>query len=229
MENEAANKCTFLTREIWKSGFFTISNPKLFFQTDKLHTEAHIPRHVETEIATLSNMHRLCQGKGHHLFCTSKHVPKFLCVLFREEQGADSKNFISFTSDACRGNNADVNPRNLEVKQNSSRTVDGLLIFPSCFSRFTELTTAPCTRIAVWPLYTSQKRKKTTHLIVFKWCKCLSSPKCLTGLVMAWRPHHRLYFKQLKGQYHLCNSYIKAILALTLQSNPIRMLVQSSS
>ena len=100
---------------------------------DKLHLEAHIPRHVETEIARLSNMHRLCQGKCHHPFCTSKHVPKFLCVLFREGQGADSKNFISFMSDACQGNNADVNPRNLEVKQNSSRTVDWLLTFLRVF------------------------------------------------------------------------------------------------
>lgn len=110
-----------------------VSNSKLFFQTDKLHLETHIPQHVETEITRLSNMHRLCQGKCHHPFCTSKHVPKFFCVLFREEQGADSKNLISFTSDPCQGNNADVNPRNLEVKQNSSRTVDWLLIFLRVF------------------------------------------------------------------------------------------------
>lgn len=33
----------------------------------------------------------------------------------------DSKNLISFTPDSCQGNNSDVNPRNLEEKQNSSR------------------------------------------------------------------------------------------------------------
>lgn len=110
-----------------------ISNSKLFFQMDKLHLEAHIPQHVETEITRLSNMHQLCQGKCHHPFCTSKHVPKFFCVLFREEQGAGSKNFISFTSDSHQGNNADVNPRNLELKQNSSRTVDWLLILLRVF------------------------------------------------------------------------------------------------
>lgn len=45
----------------------------------------------------------------------------------------DSKNLISFTPDSCQGNNADVNPSDLEGKQNSSRTRDWLHIFLHVF------------------------------------------------------------------------------------------------
>lgn len=110
-----------------------ILDSKTFFQIGNLHLEAHIPLHVEAQITRLSSMQKLCQAKLCHPFCTSKHVPKFLNVLFREEQGTDSKNLISLMPDSCQGYNADVNPSTLEVKQNSSRTVDSLHIFLHIF------------------------------------------------------------------------------------------------
>ena len=111
----------------------TILESETFFPTGKLHQEAHIPRHVETQITRLANMQRCCQGELCHPFCTSKHVPQAFCVLFREEQGTDLKNSMSFTPDSCQGNNADVTPSNLEVKQNSSGTADWLLTFLRVF------------------------------------------------------------------------------------------------
>lgn len=88
----------------------TIWTSKTFFQRGKLHLGVHIPLHVETQVTSSSSMQKFCQGKLCHPFCTSKHVAKFFSVLFRGEQGTDSKNLISFMPDSCQGNNAEVNP-----------------------------------------------------------------------------------------------------------------------
>lgn len=150
-----------------------LHKPHYFFQIGKLHLNAHIPLQVETQIPRLSTMRKLCQGNLCHPFCTSKHVPAFLNALFREKQGTDTKNLISFMPDSCQGNNADVNPNNLEGKQNSSRTADWF-IFGFMFSRFTNPAAVLYTRTALWPLCMRKKRKQITHIVDFKSCANIS-------------------------------------------------------
>lgn len=65
---------------------------------------------------------------------------------------------------SCQANNADVNPSNLEVKQNSS-TLHWLCIF--MFSSFIKPALALHVRTALWLLSTSQKKKVNSILQVF--------------------------------------------------------------
>lgn len=81
-------------------------------------------------------MQTLCQRALCHLFGTSKHAPKCFSASFREVQGTGSENLVSFMQQSRQGNNADVNPSNLEMKQNSSRTVDWLCVFLHIFQIF---------------------------------------------------------------------------------------------
>ena len=95
------------------------------------------------------------------------------------------KNLISFTSDSYQGNNADVNPRNLEVKQNSSSTVDRLLICLRGFQIYRTGSSAMYKSSTPASLYQSKKQENNSLDRFVKWCERLPSPRRITGLVEA--------------------------------------------
>lgn len=104
----------------------------------------------------------VCRGNC-CLSYTFKPEPKFTQVLFIEEQGEESKNsgFSCQILEIMQENNADVNPCNLDVKQNHSRTVN----CPQTSSMFSHLKTAAAAahiKSTVASFYKS-KRKQVTH------------------------------------------------------------------
>lgn len=76
--------------------------------------------------------------------------------------------------DSCQENNADVNPRNLDVKQNRSRTVN----CPQTSSMSSHLTTTaavPHIKSTV-PSFYKSKRKQVTHPASQKKKKTVQTP-----------------------------------------------------
>lgn len=106
-------------------------------------------------------------------------------VFYLKNKVQTLKNLISFTSDSYQGNSANVNPKNLEVKQNSSSTVDWLLIFLRGFQIYRIGSSAMYKSSIPASLYQSKSKKITHWIHVLSGANVPQAPNALLGY---WRP-----------------------------------------
>lgn len=94
------------------------------------------------------------------LYSAHQNMYQNSSMFYLKRNRVQTKNLISFMPDSWQRNNADVNPSNLDMKQNSSRIVDWLFQFDEISSGII------CNNSFVASLY--QSKKKLTHFVGFK-------------------------------------------------------------